>query len=358
VLPDGYGYAWGRSMGVVSYEDTMEIVGFLSLHPEFRPAPLSQLASAYYQAWRYLRSDYNNKSHVLSIFAFGRGNYAYITREREWQQTTSFLGKGALAQARLMEGLNREKITNFPAAISRPDVSRFVFFRHGDRPAGVWLLRQGPIYFTLPISTGTKPGVADYLPAPHGLPGFANPVEQVYPSLVPFLELSDGRVIVATDGADDIQFSSDGRSLKASYRRWALVGGKPGQFVDPHISSEVAWRLKGDTLTREEVLVATEKTTVRRWWLAVPTKADRSEVLTTDGQRWDRFEMSEGILSVAAKADWPLTISLLATGDSASGRGARGPLPLHLIYETRDLQLEPNKPVRWVMKLKLEGKGS
>src|SRR2546423_14247676 len=30
VQPDGYGYAWGRSMGVVSYMDTMEIVGFLA----------------------------------------------------------------------------------------------------------------------------------------------------------------------------------------------------------------------------------------------------------------------------------------------------------------------------------------
>src|SRR6266850_5944639 len=40
VLPDGYGYAWGRSMGVVSYMDTLEIVGFLAAHPEFRPAPL------------------------------------------------------------------------------------------------------------------------------------------------------------------------------------------------------------------------------------------------------------------------------------------------------------------------------
>src|SRR5258706_375232 len=34
ILPDGYGYAWGRSMGVVSYMDTMEIVGFLPAHPE------------------------------------------------------------------------------------------------------------------------------------------------------------------------------------------------------------------------------------------------------------------------------------------------------------------------------------
>ena len=71
--PDGYGYAWGRSVGLISYADTLEIVGFLAAHPEFRPAPLEQLASAYYQSWRYLRHDYNDKTHMLSLFGFGRG---------------------------------------------------------------------------------------------------------------------------------------------------------------------------------------------------------------------------------------------------------------------------------------------
>src|SRR5216683_4273747 len=113
VLPDGYGYAWGRSMGVVSYMDTLEIVGFLAAHPEFRPAPLPELASAYYQAWRWLRHDYNDKAHVLSVFAFGRGNYSYITRDREWQQTINFFGKGGLAHARFIQAMRRENITGF-----------------------------------------------------------------------------------------------------------------------------------------------------------------------------------------------------------------------------------------------------
>ncbi len=48
--PDGYGYSWGRSLGAISYMDTMEIAAFLGIHPEFRPAPLPQLASAYFAA--------------------------------------------------------------------------------------------------------------------------------------------------------------------------------------------------------------------------------------------------------------------------------------------------------------------
>lgn len=357
ILPDGYGYAWGRSMGVVSYEDTMEIVAFLARNPEFRPAPLRQLASAYYQAWRWLRRDYNDKTHMLSVFAFGRGNYAYISLDREWQQTTSFFGKAALAHALLMEAMAREKVAQFPGQITRPDLARFQFFRRGPRAAGVWLVRQGPLYFTLPVTTGTKPGVADYLPAPHGLPGFAAPVEQVYPSLTPFIELQDGRVLAATDGADEIEPAADGHSLRVVWRRWAVIGGKAGELLDPHLTSEVVWRLDGQTLLREETLSATEALTVRRWWVAVPTTAPQSEVeFSREGQRWDHFESSEGVLSVAATTDWPSKVSLLSTGESALGRGARGPIPLHLVYESRDLRLDPNKPARWRMTIKVEGK--
>jgi hypothetical protein len=215
----------------------MEIVGFLAKHPEFRPAPLDQLAGAYYQAWRWIRNDYNDKNHAFSIFAFGRGNFSYITREREWQQTVSILGKAALAQQRFMEGLVREKILTFPSEIARRDLNRFVFFRHGGRPAGVWLVRQGSFYFTLPITTGPKPGVADYLPAPHGLKGFANPVEQVYPSLVPFIELEDGRVwspAIAPTKLSRLRmvkvFAQDGSagpSLAASPVNWRMPGSPP-----------------------------------------------------------------------------------------------------------------------------------
>jgi hypothetical protein len=353
LLPDGYGYAWGRSMGVVSYEDTLEIVGFLAHHPEFRPASLAQLSSAYYQAWAWLRHDYNEKSHVLSVFAFGRGNYAYITREREWQQTTSFFGKAALAHRRLIEALTREQVTSFPGEIPRADVARFVFFRKGERPAGVWLVRQGPMYFTLPLTTGTKPGVADYLPAPHGLVGFANPVEQVYPSLVPFIELTDGRVLAATDGADEIEPAADGRSLRVVWRRWALIGGKPGQLIDPHLTSEVVWRLEGNTLRRDETLRSAAAIKLRRWWIAVPSTGSQNAVSLENGKRKDTFTGNEGGLSVAVTSDWGLSVFLSATGDGPLGRGARRPLPLHLICEARDLSLPAGTDLHWRLDLQI-----
>ena len=138
-----------------------------------------------------------------------------------------------MAEDTLMRVLAAEKITSFPAQPNLPAVARFEFFRHGDRPAGVWLVRQGPLRFALPITTGTKPGVADYLPAPHGLPGFVAPVEQLFPAGASYFELPDGRVLAATDGADEIKPGADGRSLTATWRRFALVGGKTGSLVEP-----------------------------------------------------------------------------------------------------------------------------
>jgi hypothetical protein len=351
---DGYGYAWGRSLGVVSYLDTLEIVGFLGKHPEFRPARLSELAGAYFLAWRWLRSDYRDDAHLLSVFAFGRGNYRYISPDREWQQTAGFFGKLADAHMKLMPALEREHIDKISTRLSLPAVARFVFFNNGARKAGVWLVRQGPLSFTLPITTGTQPGVSDYLPAPHGLAGFAAPVEQIYPSMVPYLELADGRVIIASDGADEINPSTDGRSLRVVWRRWALAGSKSGSLVDPHITSEVTFRIDGATLLREESLTASEPLTIRRWRFAVPTTAGRISPQSSETRSWTRLDSPEGALEVESPAaDWPITKTVLATGDSPLGRGPRLGVPLHLVYESRDIRLEPRHPVRWWFALRV-----
>ena len=264
VSPDGYGYPWGRSLGVVSYLDTLEIVAFLAAHPAFRPAPLPELASEYRLAWMWLHGNYDPDRHMLSVFAPGRGNYAYITKEREWQQTVGFFGKALMAEDTLMRVLAAENVLSFPERPSLPAVARFEFFRHGDRPAGVWLVRQGPLRFALPITTGTKPGVADYLPAPHGLPGFAAPVEQTVPAGASFFELPDGRTLAATDGADEIVPGADGRSLRATWHRFVAVGGKTGEWIEPGFDVSIAWRIENGTLTRTETLTAPHDITIRR----------------------------------------------------------------------------------------------
>ncbi|HZB46340.1 MAG TPA: hypothetical protein VE360_13890, partial [Pyrinomonadaceae bacterium] len=210
--------------------------------------------------------------------------------------------------------------------------------------------------FTLPVTTGTRPGVADYLPAPHGLPGFAAPVEQVYPAFASFVELADGRVLATADGADAIKVEEGGRRVRAFWRRWAVVGGKSGEPAEPGITSEVAWTFNGQTLSREEAFTASAPVTLRRWWFAVPTTAARHRVRFEGGRR-ELFESHEGTLEVRSSVDWPHDVSLAAPGDGALGRGARGAVPLHLNYEARDVRLHAGGAALWLISVKAEGKG-
>jgi hypothetical protein len=349
VSEDGYGYNWGRSQGVVSYLDTPEIVGFLASHAEFRPASLADIAALYYQAWNYLQHDYRPDTHLLSIFAFGRGNYAYISREREWQQTTGFFGKLANSHTPIVDALAREGVTTFPVVPSLKAVARFEFFRKTPaRSAGVWVVRQGDLRFALPITTGPRPGISDYLPAPYGLPGFAAPVEQAYPVATPYLELADGRVVVATDGADVIEPGADGRSLRVRWTRWAVVGTKSGELQDVGLVSEVVWRIENGALVREETLSSKQPITIKSWRMAVPTSHDK--VVTTDRIE---FKSDAGLLEVHfSSATFHPRTSIVATGNGPLGRGVRGAIPLHLVFEARDVVVDPQKPLKYRLTLR------
>jgi hypothetical protein len=351
--PDGYGYSWGRSLGAISYMDTMEIAAFLAKHPEFRPAPLPQLASAYFAAWSWLRSDFNDQTHLLSIFAFGRGNYGYITKEREWQQTTTFFGKVIGAHQIFMSTLEKEGVKSFAARLSLGDVSRFQYFRNDPgRKFGVWVVRKGDIHFALPFVTGPKAATSDYEPAPHGFPAFAVPVEEIYPCFVPFLELEDGRTIAAVDGADEIKPAANGQSLTAVWKHWVVTGSKAGETVDAALVSEVTWSLQENNLHRVESLTASKPMKIRRFWLAIPTRNSHVETLELSGARIDRLTSTGVTLDVQViHSDWPLQISAYATGDESLGRGDRGAIPLHLILESRNVSLIPGATESWEITL-------
>lgn len=362
VTPEGYGYPWGRTISDMSYIDTLDIIGFLADHPQFRPAPLEDLASLYLVAWQSLQHDYEPDRHLLNMFGFGRGNYSYMTVERQWQQTTGFMAKSADSFQRLVTALRAENISRFPAKPNLPEVARFDFFRTGDRSAGAWLVRQGKLRFALPISTGVSPGATDYLPAPHGLAGFAAPVEQLLPVLTPYLELEDGRVVVAGDGADEIIPSKDGQNLKAIWKRWAevnfttnadLPNGKPEQFAEPGLTTEVTWKIEGDSLLRSETITASRAAKIRRFSVIFPSTANQVSTRFEDGHRIDRFTGTDATLEVAVQSkDIAFTESLQATGNSALGKGTRGPIPLILQLQANKLSLKPGGTLHWTIRLR------
>lgn len=350
----GYGYNWGRSQGLVSYLDTLEIAAFLGEHPEFRPAKLEDIASVYNLAWRWIRKDYSDETHMFTVFAYGRGNYGYINPSREWQQAGTSFGKIIMAHDSFMKTLERERVTQIPAAPKFNPVARFVFFeKKPDRQFGVWLVRQGNLQFALPITTGTKPAIADYLPAPFGLRGFSAPVEEVYPSLVPFLELEDGKTYATSEGATLIEPSSDGQSLRVLWKKWARVGSRSGETFENGITSEVRWRIDGNKLIREETLTSNSNLTIKNWRVALPTTADRTRFEMQSNQRVDIFEGREGVLKVSTRADWQYETALETTGDSRLGKGVLGAIPLHLIYSANSLVLTKNQPKTWQIVLEL-----
>jgi hypothetical protein len=243
----------------------------------------------------------------------------------------------------------------FPPVPALAAVARFEMFRTKGRQAGVWLVRQGKTRFALPITTGTRPGVADYLPAPHGLPGFAAPVEQIVPALVPFVELSSGETIVAADGADAIEPLPDGRGVTARWSRWARIGSKPTEWIEPGVTTAVEWRLDGTAVVRTERITASKPVRIARWRVVVPSTGSTVTTEMSGASRIDTLSGREGTLRIAMEtSSWPLAVSIrAAAGETPLGRGARGAVPLHVEYEARDVTLRPGAPATWTLRLEV-----
>ena len=143
--------------------------------------------------------------HLLDMFGFGRGNYSYMTPARQWQQTTSFLGKAAHSLGLLAAALRAEKV----ACVRRPA-----------GPADGGALRVVPPGRSAGRRLAGAPGRPALRAAHHhrtqgraspttcrrrtALPGSPRRSNRWRPALVPYLELDDGRVLVASDGADEI----------------------------------------------------------------------------------------------------------------------------------------------------------
>ena len=353
VSAEGYGYNWGRSQGLVSYLDTVEIAAFLGENPEFRPASLTEIAALYNQAWLWLKADYLNDRHVFNVFGFGRGNYSYISLNREWQQTGVGLGKLIVANHDFAQALEKENVGQVPLTPNLPDVSRFEFFAKKDgKQEGVWLYRKGKFHFALPITVGTKPAVADYLPAPFGLPGFAAPVEEVYPATVPFLKVG-GATYAACDGADEIVPGADGRSLKIITSHWAKLGSKSGERFDIGVTSTVEWKVEGNRLIRTETVHPDRELKIEDWQVAIPTTAADARIEFVNGNIRYILEGRDGKLAVTVNVPDQTKLSVNATGDSRLGKGVLGAIPIHLTAENNNIELGKGKQLSWTLTLEL-----
>jgi hypothetical protein len=252
-------------------------------------------------------------------------------------------------------------VASFPAHPGLPQVAHFEWFRQGERPCGAWLVRRGALRFAVPLTTGPHAGVADYLPAPHGLPGFAVPVAETAPALVPHLALADGRVLVAGDCADEIHPDADGLGMRAVWRRHVAVGAEAkGGLVDPAadlvdagLTSDVRWRIEGDTLVRSETITARRAVALRSISVLFPSTGGTSATRFENGHRIDRFSGPESTLEVGiSEASVPMEVSLEATGNTPLGRGARGAIPLVLRAQAGGVALKSGDALRWTVRIR------
>jgi hypothetical protein len=164
--------------------------------------------------------------------------------------------------------------------------------------------------------------------------------------------LEDGGTFAAVDGADEIKPASDGMSVTATWKKWITVGGKAAETHDIGLTTEVTWALRGQTLTRSETISASKPIKLSKLWMAVPSRGNHLETIENSGQRVDQISGELGTSQIAViHSDWPLQISTFATGDSPLGRSDRGPIPLHLILESRNIFFEPGTAKKWEIEL-------
>lgn len=332
VSTKGTSYPWGRTQGLMSYLDGIEIAAFLSTYPEFRPASLEEIASVFCSAWNALKKDYDRKRHLFPLFRKGRGCYHYISKDREWQQTMQALGKLVVANQALNKALRDENISRVPLKPHLKDIARFEYFSRGKEVEfGVWIIRQGDFAFSVPFTTGPKPGMSDYLPAPMGLPDIQIPVERIFPVLVPFITLEDGKQYVASEGANRIEVCSDGKSLQALWNKWGVIGDKSGERYKNGLKTTVEFRFQAGQLIRCETLCAERDVRIVEWKMAVPENGQDSSYL------------------VEVSSDWKMEPYRFDPGKTRLRKGVFHSIANYKIYEAHNLDLKAGESLQWKM---------
>jgi len=175
--------------------------------------------------------------------------------------------------------MERESLRTFPRRAAGLALARFELFRSDRRSQGGCLVvRQGPVrIWPLPI-TPARARHRRLLPAPHGLAGFAAPVERDLPSLVPYLELvaEDDR----TPATAPTRFIR--RPTPCAARRVAPLGharGETRELDDPGLTSDVRGRCETRARARE-TLTARAPIVIRTWRLIVPQRRRRRATAT------------------------------------------------------------------------------
>ena len=134
-----------------------------------------------------------------------------------------------------------------------------------------------------------------------------------------------------------------------------LPYGEAEKFVEPGLTTQVKWRMEGGALVREERITAAHPVRLRKMSVIFPSSGDHA-VHGCEGERISyQFTGADAKLTVSITSSGiRFADSLQATGNSALGKGTRGPIPLILRLEASVLMVDPDKPVGWMIRLQLQ----
>lgn len=338
--------SWGRSLHN-SWDDTFEQAAFFAARPALAPAPSAQLAAVFSSAVDYyFTHEYDFDRHLNRMLDPGRGTWSYSGRDRIWGSSVGTLGKLSAAAAGLRDALQQQGITKWPARPVLEPVNRWELFQPPPlRPAGVWIHRQPGLAFVLPVVGNGA--LADYLPAPRGLPGLQTPVQQTVAAFVPFVTLEGGNVVTTCQGADAIVFDPEGNSLSLTWR--TLPNLKGVIAADGTLGASSRWSARGRTLEHRVELTARASTAVAGIVYDLPVSGS----LRPDGQ-WT-FEGPGYRLGVSFEAPADAVIALEPPANDAGGRGAFEPVTGTLRIRLPARTLEPAEPLALVVRLSYDG---
>jgi hypothetical protein len=144
-----------------------------------------------------------------------------------------------------VNALEKEGIATFPVVPALSRVARFEFFRKTTGAIGGCLVSATrDASLCVADHDWSKAGNVRLFTGAARLAGFCCTGRADLSALTAYVELADGRTVVATDGADVIEPATDGQSLHVRWTRWAVVGTPAGKVQDVGLTSDVVWRLK------------------------------------------------------------------------------------------------------------------
>jgi hypothetical protein len=330
-----HGSAWGRSLQN-SWDDTYEQAAFFAARPEIAPASTAQLASAFCAAVeRYFATQYNAERHLNRMLEPGRGTWSYSGRDRIWGTTVGSFGKLSASAAKLRDALAHQGVASWPSTPSLPPVNRLERFQEQPlRPCAVWIHREPGLSFVLPVVGGGA--LADYLPAPRGLPGLQTPVEQTLPVLMPRVTTASGLQLTLCQGADSIELDAKADRLTAIWKELPPLKGKVSGVA---VGASSSWTVSGTRLEHRIELRATAETALAEvaYWIPLSGRPAGGAAHAFEGPGYRL------VLEINAPAD--ARVSLEKPASDAESRGAFEPVTHYLKLTLPARTLTPRAPL-------------